>query len=336
MVRDSLYNIERNTKATAGSAASAAHHGATTARAAQSAAAGAWVGAGFQAVNALQNARAARAAQEQLEVQHAMAEQAQTQQFAMWRQTPDGAAFTSWRDQAVPLAQLIRGRRAEWQQVWAQVIGRFQSEVTDDEKDRFAKRAGRLTQPWLRVGAVISLVLAGVVALVALLEGLLEQARIPDAGRMTYEQCLAILDDPDNILLSDRDCAAIAPVSTSSTLWTWAAVFLAVAVSLVVIRAFARRAARRDTSVNEESAARIARFGFDPLAVTPGWEGFAWNASGSASAESYADSLMHLALTGHRTYPPRQELFPLRMPVVTDTQPHYPQEINAALTRFRS
>jgi hypothetical protein len=335
MVRDSLYNIERNAKATADSAARAAHHGAATARAAQSAATGAWVGAGFQAVNVLQSARAARAAQEQLEVQHAMAEQAQVQQFAMWRQTPDGAAFTSWRDQAVPLAQLIRGRRTEWQQVWAQVIGRFQSEVPDDEKARLAKRAALLTRPWLRAGVVVSLVVAGVIAVVALFQGVLEQARIPDAGLMTYEQCLAILEDPDNLLLSDRDCAAIAPASASSASWTWAVVFLALAVSLFAVRVVVRRAARSDTRVDEESAARIARFGFDPLTVEPGWEGFAWNASGSVSAETYADSLMHLALTGHRTYPPRHELIPLQMPALSDLQPHYPDEINAALTRFR-
>lgn len=95
MSRDSLYNIERNTKATAQSAASAAHHGATTARAAQSAAAGAWAGAGFQAINVLQSARAARAAEEHRELQPALAEQEQVHQFAKSRQTPDGAAFTS-------------------------------------------------------------------------------------------------------------------------------------------------------------------------------------------------------------------------------------------------
>lgn len=322
MVRDSLYNIERNAKATADSAASAAHHGASTARAAQSAATGSWVGAGFQAVNVLQSARAAQAAQEQLEVQQAMAEQAQVHQFAMWRQTTDGVAFTSWRDRAVPFAQLIRSRRTEWQQVWAQVIGRFQSEVSDDEKDRFAQRATRLTQPRLRFGAVVSLVLAGAIVVVALFQGLLEQSRIPDAGLMTYEQCLAVLDDPDNVLLSDSDCTAIAPVSASSVSWTWAVILLAIGVSLFTIRSVVRRAARNDTRVDEESTARVARFGFDPLAVTPGWEGFAWNASGSASADAYAYSLMHLALTGHRTYPPRHELIPLEAPAPSHTQPY--------------
>lgn len=299
MVRDSIYNIERNTADIAQSAATAAQHGATTARAAQSAAAGAWVGAGVQAVTALQSARAARAAEEQLAVQRAMAEQAQMHAFAMWSQTPDGAAFTSWRDQAIHLAQFIRGRRSEWQQTWAQVISRFQGEIPEDEKHRFATHGARLQQSSLLVTGIISLILAPLAFISALQIGRQYLPPFP----------------PDIILFTSP-------------------LFLAAGITLLVIRARRVRAARTDTRVGEEAAARVSRYGFDPLTVAPGWEPFSWNATGSADADSYSDAIMHLALTGHRTFPARHQLIPLHVPAASTIQPYYPDEVRAALARF--
>lgn len=335
MVRDSLYNIERNTKAAASSAASAAHHSANTARAAQSAATGAWVGAGFQAVSVLQSARAARAAEEQVAIQQAMAEQAQVHQFAMWRQTDHGRAFTEWRERAVHLAQLIRGHRAEWQQTWAQVTGRFQAEIPDEEKRRFSGRASQLGQPGLLVASFIALALTGITALTALYQGWRDSVQnTRGAGHMTYTECLAVLEDPDNFLFIEYDCAALAPVDTATGIWVIAAVLGAAAIALFIIRAIVRQRARRDTVFADETAARVTRYGFDPLAVTPGWEPFSWNVTGADDAEFYAGAMMNLALTGHRTYPTPGELFALKAPAAVEPQPHYPTEVNEALARF--
>jgi len=331
MVRDSIHNIERNSRSAAQSAAAAAQHSAATAQAAQSAATGAWVGAGFQAVSMLQNARSARAAEEQLAVQRAMAEQAQLHQFAMWSQTPDGQAFVAWRERAIHLMKRLRDRQAEWLQAWATSIGQAQALISDDEKRRFTARPRKLKQRGLLVGAIITLVLSVLAAAKAGMDLFFAQFRIEPT--FSYEDCITELADPDNFLLSEANCEAIAPMDPGAGSMLVSAILLALAVAMLIGRFFLRRAARRNTTVGTESQQRAEAFLFDPLAAYPGYAPFGWNTRGSV--EEYADRLMALAVTGHRTFPSQAHLLELVDPEVRVPDVRYPAEVNELLARWR-
>lgn len=333
-IRNSLHNIERNTKDTAQSAASAAHHSANTARAAQSAAAGAWVGAGFQAVNVLQSARAARAAEEQLQVQRAMAEQAQQHQFAMWSQTDDGRTFLGWRDNALRLAQNLRDRQAQWLQTWARVIGQAQEDIPDEEKRRFAAYPSRLRQGGLLIAAIFAFAVSAIAGVAALIDN----ARIGEASPLasdsfTYEQCLEQLDGPGISLFTPAECEAMAPYAGNPAAAIVCAVALALGIALIVLRTVRRRAARNDTLVADETRTRVALYGFDPLAVQPGFQNFGWEVHGSS--EQYADHITHVALTGHLSYPSAAQLTALHLPEARRRHPNYPPEINALLESYQ-
>ncbi|MCT3006538.1 hypothetical protein EFN17_02950, partial [Propionibacterium freudenreichii] len=128
-----------------------------TARSARSAATASWVSAGFAAVSAIQNARAARAAEEQTAITQSMAAQEQTHQFAMWRQTEEGKQYVAWRNQAIPLAQLLRDRQTQWQLAWAQAIGNAQDSVSAQELEHMKPhtvqvRSGRLKRLFTNEG----------------------------------------------------------------------------------------------------------------------------------------------------------------------------------------
>lgn len=337
MVRDSVYNIERDTKATAQSAASAAQHGQNTARAAQSAAAGAWAGAGFQAINAIQSARAARAAEEQVAIQHAMAEQAQAHQFAMWRQTPDGQTYVTWRDNAINLARHLRERQTLWLQTWAHAIGSMQQEIPADEKRRFASHPARLKQTGLVAFAIVAFIGAAFAGAKALFDqaiyGIVSSAD-PTADP-TYAPCVTELGEgatPEQIAATCASSTATMDVPDTTAVTTFA-VLIAVGVALLIARSLRRRAARRDTRIADESSTRVNLYGFDPLTVQPGHQGFGWDTLGTA--EQYTDHIVHVALTGHHTYPAASQLPPLEVPKVRSPHMNYPPAINDLLARLR-
>jgi hypothetical protein len=343
-IRNSLHNSERHLKDIAGSSAQSAQSNAATTQAARSAATGTWVGAGFQAVTAMQTARAARAAEEQLALQHVMAErqndlaeQITWNEFARWRQTPEGEAFLAWREPAFALAQTLRDRESRWLQGWARAIGQAQAEVPGDEKERLMQRSARLRQTGLKVAAILSFVLAGLFLLLLLLQsvalGLSSSA--PATGGFTYEECLATLDDPDNVLLSESDCAAIRPGATGSVIPQVIPLVLTLGlgIAFAVIRGQKLRAARADQTVENEAAARIQRWRFDPLAVEPGYTGFTWHESPDATG--YADRLMQLALfDGHGRPPAHTDLIAVELPAARAPHETNPAEVNQLLAQF--
>lgn len=334
--RDSVHNIERNTRSAAASAASTARSSAATTRAAQSAATGAWVGAGFQAAAAFQSARAARAAEELVELQRARNDEDKRYQFAQWSQTPNGLAFVAWRERAVGLAQTLRNRDAEWLSAWARVIGRAQAETAEDEKYRFLRHPARLKQRGLRIAAIVSFVIAVPYAVSFALQILVPNMFKPAAtvGGYTYEQCLADLEDPENFLINEADCEAISPhVSTPTTLFP---LILLIGFGLIfaVLRHIRKRAAQSDLTVTREERSRIERWGFDPLAVQPGYAAFTWHQS--QDANEYADRLMHLALHGHASFPAQSQLIPLAVPDSWPPSENYPAEVNEVLEKYRT
>jgi hypothetical protein len=343
-IRNSLHNSERHLKDTARSTAQSAQSNAETSQAARSAATGAWVGAGFQAVTAFQTARAARAAEEQLALQQVMAdrqselaEQITWNEFARWRQTPEGVAFLAWREPAFGLAQGLRDRDSQWLQAWAQTIGEAQAEIPSDEKQRLLRRPANLRQRGLKVASIVSFAVAGLFLLALLFQvlALSITSSAPATGGFTYEECLATLDDPSNVLLSEADCQAISPGASGSVLPQAIplALFLGLGVALAVVRTRKQRAAREDRSVDNESSARVERWRFDPLAVEPGYTGFTWYES--ASTAGYADRLMQLALfDGHGRPPAQSDLIAIEMPTARAPHETNPEEVNRLLAEF--
>ena len=343
-MRNSLYNSERHLKDTARSTAQSAQSNAATSQAARSAASGAWASAGFQAATAFQAARAARAAEEQLALQHVMAErqnelaeQITWNEFARWRQTPEGVAFLAWREPAFALAQTLRDRDSAWLQGWARAIGQAQAEIPEDEKQRLLQRPARLRQTGLKVAAIASFAVAGLFLLGLLVQlfALSVTDSAPATGGFTYADCLATLDDPENVLISEADCDAIKPAAAGSIipLALPVALFLGLGIALVVVRQRKRTAARRDPSVENEATARVERWRFDPLAVEPGYTGFSWHESPNAAG--YADRLMQLALfDGHGRPPAQSDLLTVEMPIARAPHPTNPGEVNQLLQEF--
>lgn len=334
--RDAARNTERHARSASQSAAQSAQSNAATAKAAQSAATGAWLGAGFQAASAFQQARAARAQEEQLAVQQVRAEQEQMFHFKMWSQQPDGRAFLEWRQRAFQVAQFLRNREAEWLSGWARAIGQAQAETPEDEKQLFMQYPARLQQGGLKIASVVSFVLAGLFTL-----GLLFQlfamgvtASVDANDAFTYEQCIEALNDPDNFLLNESDCKAIKPNPAGPLIQQVVplALFLGLGITLVAMRKTKQRAARSDPTVANESQARIQRWGFDPLAVSRGYSGFSWTKS--PNVNNYADRIMHLAQHGHTTLPAQSELIPLHVPATRPSQRNHPAEVNDLLAKF--
>lgn len=343
-IRNSLHNSERHLQDIKGSVAQSAQSNAATSQAARSAASGAWVGAGFQAATAFQAARAARAAEEQLALQRVMAdrqndlaEQITWNEFARWRQTPEGVAFLAWREPAFAVAQTIRDRDSRWLQGWARVIGQAQAEVPSDEKARVMQRPARLRQTGLKVASIVSFALAGLFLLMLLLQvmALGVSSSAPGAGGFTYEQCLATLDEPDNVLLSEADCAAIKPGGTGSVIPQVVPLVLTLGlgIAFAVVRAKRLRTARADLTVENEARARVERWRFDPLAVEPGYTGFTWHESPNATG--YADRLMQIALfDGHGRPPAQSDLPAVELPTTRAPHETNPEDVNELLVQF--
>lgn len=343
-IRNSLHNSERHLQDTARSTAQSAQSNAATSQAARSAATGTWVGAGFQAATAFQAARAAKAAEEQLALQQVMAErqnelaeQITWNEFARWRQTPEGVAFLAWRQPAFALAQTLRDRDSQWLQGWARAIGQAQAEIPNDEKQRLMRRPASLRQSGLKVASIVSFAVAGLFLLGLLVQlfalGVTDSA--PATGGFTYEECLATLDDPSNALLSEADCEAINPGAGGSVIPQVIplALFLGLGVALNVVRRKKQTAARNDQTVENESRARVERWRFDPLAVEPGYTGFTWYES--PRTEGYADRLMQLALfDGHGRPPAQSDLIAVELPIARAPHSTNPAELNQLLGEF--
>ncbi|WP_154604951.1 hypothetical protein [Arthrobacter sp. AQ5-05] len=309
---NSLRNIEANTQSTSTAA---------------------WMTAGFQAATADQTRRSAAAQEEQLALQQKMAQQTRNHQFAMWRQTPDGIAYLQWRERGIHLAQSIRNRDSDWRQGWARVIGRAQAEIPQDEVQRFVNHPARVRQVRLKVMSVLGFVVAGLAGIGLLFNLLMGNiaASIDAGGALTYDDCLELLKDPSTIM-TPGNCEAIKPDDPVGASMVWFVILFVIAVGLVILRTVKRHAARTDPTVPNEAQARIGRWGFDPLAVFPGYVGFAWYAR--QKDDEYADRLMWLALNGPERLPMQSELIRLEMPLATQPHESHPVEVNEVLSRF--
>jgi len=271
------------------------------------------------------------------ERQNELAEQITWNEFAKWRQTPEGVAFLAWQKPAFGLAQALRDRDSDWLQGWARVIGQAQAEIPGDEKQRLMRRPASLRQSGLKVAALLSFAVAGLflLGLLAQLFALSVMDSAPATGDFSYADCLVLLEDPDNVLISEADCDAISPASAGSIIPQAIplALFLGLGVALTVVRRKKQTAAREDQTVENESGARAERWRFDPLAVEPGYTGFTWYES--PRAEGYADRLMQVALfDGHGRPPAQSDLLTVEMPIARAPHSTNPADINRLLEEF--
>lgn len=301
---------------------------ADTANSARSAKNAAWTSAGFEAVNNFQNARLIAGQSEQSQIMQDAADQADVHNFAMWvEQTDSGRAFFAWRKNAASLTRRIKDRDSLWKQSWARFIGRAQAETPEDQKIRYQQYPRKLRQTGLLIGSLVMFVFAGF----ALLNVGLQSMPKSVPGSVSYEKCLEMLDAPDPIM-SPANCEAINPGHPVRDATIWVAVWLTIAVGLLILRFFRKRAARADQTVPNEAQARIDSWGFDPLAVQPGFYQFYW--SPYLEATDYANRLKKFAINGYRGHPHRTTLPKLTMPQAHPPRSDFAPEINEMLEWF--
>ncbi|ROS73113.1 hypothetical protein EDF24_3221 [Curtobacterium sp. PhB130] len=281
----------------------------------------------FNGLTALNAAKAARSAQEQIALQQeqnalqqAMAEQTARHEFSMWRQTPEGAAFVDWQQRAAALIPFLRDRDRSWQSAWAGAIGRARAATPVDEQRRVAGQPARLRQTPLKVLSIVAFVLL-VFPLVGL--GLAALTSAFSNGQQAYQDCLGNVSE----ILTRAECEAIRPGNPFVGPIVWLVLLAGLGVLFTVLRRVRMRAARNDRRLADESAVRTERWGFDPLLTTGAWYG--WHES--ESFQGYADRLEQLVRSGATTRPTAEQLIRLQVPTPWQSADHLPAEVNAFL-----
>ncbi|WP_156365890.1 hypothetical protein [Nocardiopsis sp. NRRL B-16309] len=195
---------------------------------------------------------------------------------------------------------------------------------------------GDLTGPTgLKIASILSFVIAGLFTL-SLLFQILIAAMTPDladTGQLTYAECVEMLNEPDSILVMS-DCRALDDPDTSGPIIQRAvslALFVGLGVTFFVIRKVRRRAALADPILQNEAAARIERWGFDPL-TTQG-PSYAWHES--QGFNGYADRIEHMVRTGPSQRPQPSQLIQLQVPTPRPPSGRLPAEVNNVLASFQ-
>ncbi|MDT0327151.1 hypothetical protein [Nocardiopsis lambiniae] len=299
----------------------------------------------FNGITAANTARMARTQEQQFALQReqhalqqAIAEQTARHEFSMWRQTPEGVAFVDWQRRAAVLIPFLRNRERVWNAVWADAIRRAQDETPPDERQRFASHPARLRQTGLKVAFLISFVLSGLFALMMLFQimnGALSESlsQAADNDRFTYAECLEILDDPDNFIMSEADCEAINPNPSGPIVQRAVplVLFAGLGITFFVMRKVRQRAAMADPIVENETAARIAKWGFDPLTTRGAW--YPWHESQGFTG--YPDHIEHMVHSGPSQRPQPSQLIPLQVPTPRSPSHGLPDEVNGVLASFQ-
>ncbi|MDA8368252.1 MAG: hypothetical protein M0026_00065 [Nocardiopsaceae bacterium] len=299
----------------------------------------------FNGITAANTARMARTQeqqfalqQEQHALQHAIAEQTARHEFSMWRQTPEGAAFVDWQRRAAVLIPFLRNRERVWNAAWADAIRRAQDETPPDEKQRFTSHPARLRQAGLKAAFLISFAISGLFALMMLLQivnGAVSESLSQAEGsdHLTYAECLEILNDPDNFIMNESDCEAINPNPTGPIIRRAVplVLFAGLGITFFVMRKVKQRAAMADPTVENETAARIAKWGFDPLTTRGAW--YTWHESQGFTG--YPDRIEHMVRSGSSQRPQPSQLIPLQVPTPWAPSHGLPTEVNSVLASFQ-
>ncbi|GAB2484953.1 hypothetical protein [Nocardiopsis aegyptia] len=348
--KDHLRNIDRSTTSSAEHLKDIKHSAASTARSTaqntqllKGVAFASGASMVFNGITAANSARQARTQQEQLALQQeqhalqqAMAEQTARHEFSMWRQTPEGAAFVDWQQRAAALIPFLRNRERTWHAAWADAIGRARAETPSDEKQRFTGRPARLRQTGLKIASILSFIVAGLFALSLLFQLVttqLAQSQSSGSDQRAYADCVELLNTQEFALVTEADCEALNPSPAGPTIPEVVALVLlcGLGITFIVVRKVRQRAALADPTVQNETAARIDKWGFDPLTTQGAW--YAWHESQGFTG--YADRIEHMVRTGPSQRPQPSQLIQLQVPTPWAPDDRLPTEVNFVLDSFQ-
>ena len=260
---------------------------------------------------AVTSARQLKLQQQQLELSAQQAEAQEKYQLAMWRQTPNGQAYNRWSVEAARLLQELDERYAAWAMTWQHAIARARAEVPEDEVARFRTRRRTLRQSLL---LVLSLVAMGAAALA------------------TYISIYAFTEVGRSG--GGNEAGSTADWIVFILIFTLPALALAAIATFLLIRRHKKiKRAKADNRFEMERGARIAHWGFDPLAVSDDYVGF--DLHDEQGLHSYVHSIELLRQSENQT-PSREALVPLVLPeAVSPDSVVAPGEIKNLLIAIR-
>ena len=238
---------------------------------------------------AVTSARQLKLQQQQLELSVQQAEAQAQYQLAMWRQTPDGQAYTRWSAEATRLLQELNERYAAWATTWQHAVASARAEVPEDEVVRFRARRRTLRQSLL---LVFSLVAMGAAAF-AIYISIYAFAEVGRSGEGSETG-------------STADWIVFILIFTLPAL-----ALVAIAIFLLFRRHKKIKRAKADNRFEMERGARIAHWGFDPLAVSDDYVGFALH--DDQGLHSYVHRI-ELLCQAENQMPSQEALVPLVLP----------------------
>lgn len=228
-----------------------------------------------------------RAAQQQAEglaLQYREHEEARTHRFAMWRQTPDGVAYTAWQADAETLAAILDDRDSRWRASWRTAVTRLRAEASPEDVELVRAQHRLSVSPSVRhrmaqVWRVLSIVGAFITTLSLLATGLSwAQVGIGSIGGFG------------------------APVGPAVTKTVTTLIFAAFAVFALIryrrgkdlshLVTASRVTGERALEQNRRAQLRVNQYGFDPLTVADGFTWYWW----------YPDTGFHGYAAALRTY----------------------------------
>lgn len=278
------------------------------------------ISAAANIATAANTARQVQLQQESLSIQKAMAAQDSAHNFAMWRQTPDGAAFVEWQQRAASLVKFLKLRDQMWMDAWRNCIAQAQAQTPPEEIQRLSNKSRTPSHSGLTLAWIAAIIVSVFTAFEAINKGvLLVRVIIAAIGGMPLDASII------GIIAS-----CILPL-----------VFFAAALVATIYLGRRRKKAsaleqvdmvQNDALFIDEQRARIAKWGFDPLTVNPSFIGFGWTYFGRLI--EYMNQVEDVVINGQTTFPAPSQLPRLIIPDAIPPNPAYQQPINDTLNAF--
>ncbi|AZL12965.1 hypothetical protein CXR25_09210 [Brevibacterium aurantiacum] len=248
---------------------------------------------------------------EQLELDRQRTQAEHNYHLAMWRQSDNGLAYAEWHGEAQQLLQTFNERHHAWTTAWAQAILAARAEIPKEESVRFKTRRRALRQlPLLALALATSLATA--IAIWISIYAFTEVTK--DAGW--------------------TQSGSLANVVVFILMFTLPPLCLLALTAFFVFRRHQKiKRVKADSRFGLEQAARIARWGIDPLAVANDFVGFNWY--GEEDLDAYIQRVRALCQAEDQ-FPSSSILVPLTLPpVVAPDSIVVPLEIRNLLHAFR-
>jgi hypothetical protein len=259
---------------------------------------------------------------ESLELQYREADEARKHRFAMWRQTPDGAAFAEWQQTAEAVAAILDSREYRWRASWDAAVARLRAEIPQEDlnlaysQNRIAlpPSAKQRTANVFRILSIVAAVIAGI----ALIPTLFNWFKVAAFGGAGIAEALG----STFTLVVSGGFAVFALIQ-----------YLKGRDNSHIVEA-QRLEAERAAAQAQRSQARIHQFGFDPLYVQPGFAWYRWFTEDGF--EGYSDAIRAYIQEAQTTFPAANTLPEIRLPDVVEPERATLPEQAAALTEFQT